>query len=73
MPLDGDAAGTFGRVPADLRTWHQWVCWKYGAGPSGKPTKLPIQARNGQLASVTDAATWDTFEAAVSAVAEGLW
>ena len=73
MPLDGDAAGTFGRVPTDLRTWHQWVCWKYGTGPTGKPTKLPIQARNGQLASVTDPATWDTFEAVVAAAGSELW
>ena len=73
MPLDGDAAGTFGRVPTDLRAWHQWVCWKYGTGPTGKPTKLPIQARSGELASVTDPATWDTFEAVVAAAGSELW
>lgn len=74
VPRDSDdAPGTFGRVPTELRERHQWVCWKYGVAPSGKPTKLPIQARNGQLASVTDAATWDTFEAAATALASDLW
>ena len=71
MPLDGDAAGAFGRVPTELREWRQWVCWKYGAAPSGKPTKLPIQARNGQLADPTDPDHWNTFEAAVASV--DLW
>lgn len=73
MPLDGDAAGTFDRVPTELRKRRQWVCWKYGTGPTGKPTKFPIQAQNGQLADVTNAATWDTFEAAVEAVRSELW
>jgi len=74
VPWDGgDAPGTFSRVPAELRERPQWVCWKYGAAPSGKPTKLPIQPRNGAFADVTKAATWDTFEAAVAALASDLW
>lgn len=73
MPLDGDAAGILDRMPTELRNWHQWICWKYGSGSGDKPTKLPIQPRNGQLADPTDPGTWDTFEAAAAALASDLW
>ena len=46
-------------IPGELRALPQWVA----AGPS----KLPINPRTGQAASVTDPATWGTFEEAVRA------
>lgn len=74
VPRDGsDAAGVFDRLPMEMRAWQQWVCWRYGAAPSGKPTKIPIQAANGHEAKVNDPSTWGTFDAAAAAVAAGLW
>lgn len=46
-------------IPGEMRSLAQWVA----AGPS----KLPINPRTGQAASVTDPATWGTFEEAVRA------
>jgi len=74
MPWDGsETAGAFDRVPTEMRAWHQWVCWRYGAAPSGKPTKIPIQSANGREAKVNDPGTWGSYAAAVAAVAAELW
>jgi hypothetical protein len=43
-------------VPLELRVYPQWVC----AGAD----KIPISPRTGQVASVTDPATWGTFDEA---------
>lgn len=47
------------KIPAELRQLCQWVV----AGPN----KFPLNARTGDLASVTDPATWSTFEEARAA------
>jgi len=75
VPRDGEATAgiAYERIPAEMRRFDQWVCWKYGVAPSGRPTKIPIQAANGRLASVDNPGTWGTYEAAVAAVAAGLW
>lgn len=54
-------------IPAELLARPQWVCWRYEAretasGP--KPTKVPVNPRNGRRASSTDPSTWDTYEKA---------
>lgn len=46
-------------IPGEMRSLAQWVA----AGPN----KLPINPRTGQAASVTDPATWGTFDEAVRA------
>ncbi len=50
------------RIPAELRQLPQWVCCR--------PDKIPLDPRTGQRASVTDHATWGTFE---QALASQLW
>src|SRR5205823_1587369 len=59
-------------VPADLRGVEQWVLWRYEER-SGKPTKVPYCPLMGEprKASVTDPATWGTFEQAVGAWRSG--
>jgi len=52
------------RIPAELRERAQWVCCYPG------PEKIPIDARTGKHASVTDPSTWSTFD---TAIATGLW
>lgn len=44
-------------IPLELRQLPQWVC--------ANADKLPVSPRTGQMASVTDPATWGTFEEAV--------
>jgi primase-polymerase (primpol)-like protein len=51
-----------GRIPAELRKLAQWVCCR--------PDKIPLDPRTGQRASVTDHATWGTFD---QALASQLW
>lgn len=46
-------------IPYELRILPQWVC----AGLN----KVPVNPRTGQMASVTDSATWGTFEEACRA------
>lgn len=50
-------------APEDLRAYDQWVCYD--------AAKRPINPHTGQLASVTDPATWGTFDQACAAAASG--
>ncbi len=50
-------------IPAELRSLPQWVCWRHEER-SGKPTKVPLNASTGRLASSTDPRTWTTYDAA---------
>ena len=52
-------------IPDALRAHPQWVTWRFEQR-DGKRTKVPYSP-NGTRASVTDASTWTTFEAAVQA------
>ena len=42
----------------------KWVAWRYHQRGNGKPTKLPVNPHDGRFASVSDPATWGTFEKA---------
>ncbi|WP_435078785.1 phage NrS-1 polymerase family protein [Halococcus sp. AFM35] len=48
-------------IPAQLVDCEQWVCWRETVR-DGKPTKLPVDASTGQIASTTDPATWADIE-----------
>jgi hypothetical protein len=55
-------------IPEELKNIPQWICWNYKeTGPDTKPTKLPINPKTGQLASVTNSSTWGTFQEAIVA------
>jgi putative DNA primase/helicase len=59
-------------IPAELTERPQWVTWRLEVrNGKGKPTKVPYNARTGYHADATDAATWSTFAAAVSAYQGG--
>jgi len=60
-------------VPADMRDYHQWVVWRYEDRDGTKPTKVPYDPKTGRLASVSDAATWGTFEQVMTALGSGNW
>ncbi len=50
-------------IPNELKTRKQWVVWRYDTR-EGKTTKVPYRADGAGMASTTDTATWDTYEAA---------
>jgi hypothetical protein len=58
-------------IPLELRTFKQWVCWRYEEGDGGKPTKVPYCAYNGRLAATDNPDTWCTFDEAVYAQHQG--
>lgn len=49
-------------IPEALRGRDQWVAWRIEIR-DGEPTKLPVDAETGSLASATDPNTWSGFEA----------
>lgn len=51
----------FANIPPEMRQFRQWICWQ-----AEDDTKIPYQI-NGNLASVSDAATWSDFDSVVSA------
>jgi putative DNA primase/helicase len=50
-------------IPEELRVRHQWVNWM-AVERHGKVTKVPVNPRTGELASVTDPATWGSLNEA---------
>lgn len=47
-------------IPKELRDRDQWICWRE-ENRDGKATKIPVCARTGRLASVTNPADYATF------------
>ena len=54
-------------IPVEMRSYAQWVCWKFVERDGAKPTKMPVDPKTGYLASVTNPATWASFDEAVAA------
>lgn len=61
----------FDRIPQEMRSYPQWVVWRYEDTNAPKPTKYPYSARTGKLASVTDPDTWATYDEAIEATSSG--
>lgn len=53
-------------IPEALTSRDQWVVWRSELR-GGKPTKVPYNARTGQLAKTDDADTWSSYRDALSA------
>ncbi len=50
-------------IPAELRARDQWVVWRFETRDrDGKRTKVPYAVRTGARASVTDPASWASFD-----------
>ena len=54
-------------IPLDMRTYDQWVVWRYEQTSADKPTKVPYSVRTGARASVARPETWAAFDEAVEA------
>lgn len=59
LPAKGD-------VPGELTKLPQWVCWA-ARMRKARSAKVPINLATGKLASVSNPATWGTFDAALAA------
>ncbi|MCA9137395.1 MAG: AAA family ATPase [Planctomycetales bacterium] len=51
-------------IPGSLKERDQWVAWKEIVR-EGRPTKIPIDVRSGQFASVSDSNSWASFDEAM--------
>ncbi len=58
-----NVGNNFANIPLELRVLKQWVVWREG--------KVPYQI-NGQMADVTNPATWTTFDQAILALTNSL-
>ena len=56
-------------IPFELKQYRQWVLWRYETR-DGNQTKIPYQT-NGEMASTTDASTWNTYDAVIKAYSAG--
>lgn len=63
----------FQNIPQELQSLRQWVCWRLEDDGSSKPTKVPYCPHTGELASVSDPKTWDTFAHAIAALQQQTW
>ena len=54
----------FENIPGELKERQQWFGWKWGQDDKGKPTKVPIDAKNGRNGKHNDSKTLATFEKA---------
>lgn len=56
----------FEKIPDEFKQYKNWIVWKYEDLEAEKPTKVPYCPHNGKHASVTEPATWSTFDLALS-------
>ena len=54
------------RIPTEMRAFPNWVCWRFENRGGAKPTKVPYTPTTGKRATVTDPATWTTFDNALN-------
>ena len=55
----------YSNIPKELQELPQWICWKYEDIGASKPTKLPINPKNGKLAAVDSPESWASFKEAI--------
>jgi len=55
----------FSAIPDELKALVRWVNWR-SVERDGKPTKVPIDPKDGRIASCSDPGTWGTFKDALA-------
>ena len=58
-------------MPAELKEFRHWVTWKQVRREGKKPGRAPVNPATGKTASVTEAATWGSYDEAVAAMQAG--
>lgn len=61
----------FDNIPLEMRTYHQWIVWRYEDTQAKKPTKVPYNPNTGRLASVKDPSTWGSYAEVMQAMTTG--
>jgi hypothetical protein len=51
----------FSRIPDAMKTYRQWIVWRYEETDGDKPTKVPYSPHTARMASVNDPTDWGTF------------
>lgn len=49
------------KIPQELKSYNQWVMWRYENNEGKKPKKIPYSI-TGRKANVSDSSTWSSFE-----------
>lgn len=62
---------SYENIPLELKTYRQFVCWRYEETEGSKPTKVPYCALNGLPAASDNPSTWCSFDEAVNAMKTG--
>lgn len=63
-PPDDSPRVVVANIPADVKSLSRWTCWRSEPDPDGgKPKKVPVNARTGRNAKISDPTTWNTFAA----------
>ena len=58
-------------VPDEMKSWPQWIVWRFEDLDAKKPTKVPYSPRSGRMASVTNPQTWATYDEVVECLKTG--
>lgn len=53
-------------IPNELKLLNQWVVADMTLNEKGSPKKAPLNPRTGQLADVTNPATWGSYDEAIA-------
>ncbi len=56
----------YSKIPIELKDLDRWCCYKI-INRQGRETKMPVDAKTGELAKSNDESTWSDFETALSA------
>jgi hypothetical protein len=51
----------FSRIPDAMKTYRQWIVWRYEETDGDKPTKVPYSPHTARPASVNEPSDWGTF------------
>lgn len=58
-------------LPDEMKSYRQFVVWRYEEDDGTKPTKVPYNPHNGWPAKVNDSNTWGTFDQCLALLNEG--
>lgn len=62
----------YNNIPDELKSRHQWLCWRKEQTETGKPTKIPYDPRTGRKALVDIPSSWCDFYTATNAAASNV-
>lgn len=67
-PRTNQAPRCLEALPAELKAYRQWVCYRLVPGKNGRTEKIPINPHTGNTAETDNPKTWGTFDDVVDAM-----